>query len=280
MIEINLFDNSSLKKIRVCSYDWDEIIKDRNLIYTIIVDLLFKEENLFYYATQKESTKTIIATREYIKQLIEKGLINSNLKSVFQTIGWSNGKLDVNNTRFQGDLAEYLMCIVLDQIADFSTLISKVSLKTSPNVSSFGNDNIFYDYNNEILYYGESKFYSASASAIKDAMNSLDSHFNDGEISYIVTHTNTFIAPDESKRTAVIEKMESTNLEDITIKKIAFIVNDDIYKKNDYEDSLLKIFPDKEVLLETTNEIILVFLPILSKQELLYCFKARLDTYE
>ena len=165
--EVRLFDNENIKKIRLTAYKWEELIGNKEILYKALCDLLLSEENLFYYASQKESTKTLVDTRKYIKKLIDKDIIDSTIEDVLSGIGWKKEQININSTHFQGDLAEYLMCILLDKITNVDTIISKVSLKTSPRMPSYGNDNIYYDYEKEILYYGESKFYDNVSSAIK-----------------------------------------------------------------------------------------------------------------
>ena len=278
--EIKLFDNENIRKIRLSTYTWEELLGDKKILYKALCDLLLAEENLLYYTTQKESTKTLVDTRNYVKKLIEKGIIDSKIKDIFSTIGWEKGKIDINNTRFQGDLAEYLMCILLDKITNIDTIISKVSLKTSPRMSSYGNDNIYYDFENEVLYYGESKFYDNISRAINKARESLEQHLNAEEFSYIRTHDNTIIAEDGTKRIKIIEELEEKSMEEINIKSVFFIANDDVYLKKDYESKIVESFGTLEEINVKSAELIMVFLPILSKKEFLEYFKGRLNEFE
>jgi len=274
--EINLFENENLKKIKLITYSWEQLLGDKSILYSAICDLLLSDENLFYYASQKESTKTLLETRKYIRELIEKNIIDMRIDDIFSDIGWNKDEINIENTHFQGDLAEYLMCILLDRFTKVDTLISKVSLKTSPSMPSYGNDNIFYDYEQEILYYGESKFYNNTNTAISRAIKSLKEHANAEEFSFIRSHDSMFIAENGEKRKRIIEELEEKNIEDITIKSIFFIANDDIYLKSDYEQKLLNSFSTIEELNIKSAELIMVFLPILSKIEFLEYFKGRL----
>ena len=61
--EVKLFSNDNIKKIRLTTYTWEELLGDKSILYSAICDLLLSEENLFYYATQKETTKTLEDTR-------------------------------------------------------------------------------------------------------------------------------------------------------------------------------------------------------------------------
>lgn len=278
--EIKLFDNDNIKKIRLSMYTWEELLGDRNILYNSICDLLLSKENLFYYASQKSSTKTLEDTKNYVKKLISKGIIDAHIKNIFTCMGWNSDSMDISNTRFQGDLAEYLMCILMDKITDIDTLISKVSLKTSPRMPSFGNDNIYYDYDKEILYYGESKFYNDTALAISQANLSLIKHANIEEFSYIRSHDDCVIAEDGSKREKIIEELEEKSVEDVEIKSIFFIASDDVYLKEDYESKLMEVFKDVETINAKSAEIVMIFLPILSKEEFLNYFKGRLSDFE
>ncbi len=278
--EVRLFDNENIKKIRLTAYKWEELIGNKEILYKALCDLLLSEENLFYYASQKESTKTLVDTRKYIKKLIDKDIIDSTIEDVLSGIGWKKEQININSTHFQGDLAEYLMCILLDKITNVDTIISKVSLKTSPRMPSYGNDNIYYDYEKEILYYGESKFYDNVSSAIKRAKESLEQHANAEEFSFIRSHDNVIIAEDGTKRIKIIEELEEKSIEEITIKSIFFIANDDIYLKADYESKIIERFESIEELNIKSAELIMVFLPILSKGEFLNYFKGRLEKNE
>lgn len=277
---INLFENENLKKIKLITYSWEQLLSDKSILYSAICDLLLSDENLFYYASQKESTKTLLETRKYIRELIEKNIIDMRIDDIFSDIRWNKDEINIKNTHFQGDLAEYLMCILLDRFTKVDTLISKVSLKTSPSMPSYGNDNIFYDYEQEILYYGESKFYNNTSTAISRAIQSLKEHANAEEFRFIRSHDSMFIAENGEKRKRIIEELEEKNIEDITIKSIFFIANDDIYLKSDYEQKLLNSFSTIEELNIKSAELIMVFLPILSKNEFLEYFKGRLKKVE
>ena len=273
--KIDLFNNINISKIKLDSIPWNAIIADKSLLYSAIADLLLNEENMLYYATNKESSKTLDDTRKYIKRLIESGNLTTNLDDVLKCIGWNNS-IDINNLTFQGDLAEYLMNILIDKFIDAKTIISKISLKTSPRMPIFGNDNVYYDFDNDILYFGESKFYNNFKSALRRAETSIDEHNNVEEVSFVRTHTSAFIAENGQKRDKLVEKFENIYSSNINIKSIIFIINDDIYCKKDYEADMISYFNSIEKINEISNEIIFVFLPILSKEEFLKYFIGRL----
>ena len=274
-----LFNNDYILKIRLKTVSWRELFKDKNILYDAICDLLLNSENLLYYVTQKDSTKTIIDTKKYVKKLIENGSIQFVIDDIFNSLGW-NKQLDVNNTVFQGDLAEYLMSILLDKITNVDTLISKISLKTAHSMPIYGNDNVYYDYDNDILYLGESKFYSSAKKGLEAATESIKKHMSIEEISFVRNHTSDFIAENGKKRLRIVEKFESSYGMDITIKSIIFIINDDIYELKDYETMLINYYGSKEEALNKTTEVIMVFLPVLSKKEFLEHFVERVSYIE
>ena len=266
-----LLENDNVIKIRIKNITWEELFNDKTILYKALCDILLNEENLLYYATQKNSSKTLLDTREYIKNLIANGSLVYLIDDIFNALGW-NRNINIKNTIFQGDIAEYLMSILLDKITNVETLISKISYKTSPSMPIYGNDNVYYDYENDILYFGESKFYKNVEDGLKAAMDSIKKHSNVEEISFVRNHTTSFIAENDEKRFKVIEKFETAYTEDISIKSIIFIINEDIYNKTNYEEVIIKYFGNIEMLESQTAEIILVFLPILSKEEFLEYF--------
>lgn len=275
----NLLDNDNIKKIRVRAISWDDICNDKEILFSVITNLLLNEENLLYYASQKESTKTLEDTKKYIKKLLNDNSLKISIEDVLNCIGWTKD-VNIYNTVFQGDLAEYLMNILIDKITSIDTIISKVSLKTNSKMPVYGNDNYFYDYVNEILYFGESKFYNNFKSALKRANDSIEEHSKYEEISFVRNHTSMMIADNGEKRTQLIEKFETLFIDDIKTKSIIFVINDDIYKKEDYEKGMIDYYKGTEEINSICNEVIFVFLPIISKEKFLQYFKGRLDVNE
>ena len=272
----NLIDSENIMKIRIKNISWDSLFKNKKILYSAICNLLLNDENLLYYATQKESTKTISDTKLYVKKLIENNSLIYAIEDIFNSLGW-NKDLDIGNTIFQGDLAEYLMSILLDKITNVSTLISKISYKTSPSMPIYGNDNVYFDYENDTLYFGESKFYKNASDGLQAAIKSIKKHADVDEISFVRNHTSSFIAENGEKRFKIIEKFETAYGTDLIIKSIIFVINDDIYEKVDYEETLINFYGSEEEVTTKTSEVILVFLPILSKKEFLNYFVRRVE---
>ena len=274
--KVSLFNEDNKIKIKLSQISWDELINDKSILFNAICNLILDDKNLLYYATQKESTKTIVDTRKYVDSLKKNNNLIYAIKDIFNALGW-NDEINIENTRFQGDLAEYLMSIFLDKFTNVETLISKISFKTSSKMSVYGNDNVYFDYENDILYFGESKFYQSASDGLDEALKSIEKHSTIEEISFVRNHTSSFIAENGEKRTKVIEKYENAYIDNLNIRSIIFIVNQDVFKKENYEELLINYFRDKETLQQKTEEIILVFLPILSKKEFLEFFVRRVN---
>ncbi len=274
--KVKLLNEENKIKIKLSSISWDELFKDKSILFNAICDLILDEKNLLYYATQKESTKTIIDTRKYVDSLIRNNNLIYAINDVFNHLGWNN-EINIENTRFQGDLAEYLMNILLDKFTNVETLISKISFKTSSKMSVYGNDNVYFDYENDILYFGESKFYQNADEGLEEALKSIEQHSTIEEISFVRDHTSTFIAENGEKRIRIAEKYENAYIDNLNIRSIIFVMNQNIFKKESYEEMLINFFGNEETLHKKTAEIILVFLPILSKQEFLDFFVRRVN---
>lgn len=272
--KVELLNNEFISKIKIKEYSWEDLINSKNILYDGLCDLILNNENIFYYATQKTSSKTVMKTREYVKKLIENNTIDVAMNDIFNSLGW-NENIDIENKVFQGDIAEYLMSIFIDKFTNINTLISKISLKTSSKMPIYGNDNVYYDYEKEILYFGESKFYSDFIEGLKAAIKSIEKHNNISEISFVRNSTNLFIAENNERREKLEEIFESAYVDEINIKTIIFIANDDIYEKEKYEEKILEFYGSIEEILSKTEEIVFVFLPVLSKKEFLEYFKRR-----
>ena len=81
-------------------------------------------------------------------------------------------------------------------------------------------ENYFYDYDNGILYFGESKFYSNFENALKNAIESIKKHSKYEEISFVRNHTTSIIAETGKQRTMLVEKFETIYMDDIQKKSL------------------------------------------------------------
>ncbi len=277
-VELNK-DKNHFKKIRLKNHNWEVLVANKNLLFDALEKLLFDKVNIFYYLTQRVSTKTMKDTKAHVRNLIKNGILNGEIKSVFLNMGWAGKKIDITSTVFQGDLAEYLMSIFMDDLNISETLISKVSIKTNPNMPAYGNDNVYFDYNTKILYFGESKFYSNLEDGIKKSYESISKHNNITEISFLKNHTGIFISESSKKLKKVQQKFETMKVDDFKVASICFVAQDELYLKDDID----KVLSDKKLntkineTMEKNN--ILVILPVLSKEEFLKHFRDNIDNY-
>lgn len=248
-------------------------------LYEILSNFILDNENLFFYCTQKSSCRTIEDTRKYVKKLISMNIIKDQVNDVLITMGWDKDNIDINNAVFSGDLGEYLMNIIISKFSKASSLISKVSLKTSPKMPAHGNDNIFYDYEKEILYYGESKFYSSTSRALKEANDSINLHLSDNrEFAFIKTHTGSFVAENGELLKKIENEIDFKKTSDVTIKSISFVMSDDKYEEEDYSKLLNTMIKNGTLDSKYVNESIIIFLPVISKDDFLKYFERRVKS--
>ena len=267
-------------KIKHTDYDWNMLLLKKELLFDVLCELTLNKINMFYYLTQKSSTKTLSDTMSFIDELEQKGLFLEKLNTIFDILGWNKSKLNIESTVFQGDLAEYLMSILIDRFGFSKTLISKISLKTNPNMPVYGNDNIYYDLNKNILYFGESKFYESIDNALKNALQSIERHSTITEISFLENHTNNFIAENGETLKKIQQKFEILDSSNFNISSICFVVEDELYLKKDIETIISKYEANNKYKKIIDNSLIII-LPILSKKEFLEYFKEKIgEIYE
>ena len=267
-------------KIKHADYDWNILLLKKELLFDILCELALNKINMFYYLTQKSSTKTLSETMSFVELLEKQGLFIEKLNTVFDILGWKKSKLNIESTVFQGDLAEYLMSILIDRFGFSKTLISKISLKTNPNMPVYGNDNIYYDSSKKVLYFGESKFYESMDNALKNALESIEKHKTITEISSLENHTNNFIAENGETLKKLQQKFEIVDSSSFSIASICFVVEDELYLKKDIETIITKYTLNSKYKKIIDNSLIII-LPILSKKDFLEYFKNRIgELYE
>lgn len=278
LIKKNVTGYSDISRIVIDGFDFSYIKLNANQLYDILANYLLDKENLFYYCTQRSSSRTLKDSKKYVKDLLNNGTIKTEINTILTNLRWNYNSININSSKFCGDLGEYLMCIIIESFDISNTLISKISLKTSPNMPSFGNDNIFYDYKNNILYFGEAKFYKNTSSALKEAYKSINMHKNNFiEISYIKNHTSTFIAENNVILKKIEKKLETVDVKNVKCSSITFIVSDDKYEEHDYVNTLKKFAENSDDKKIYVNSGIIVFLPIVSKNDFLNYFKMRIN---
>lgn len=210
---------------------------------------------------------------------MKKNILKTELNAILMNLKWDKDSIDINSTKFCGDLGEYLMSIIIEKFDISNTLISKVSLKTSPSMPAFGNDNVFYDYQTNTLYYGEAKFYDNTINALSNAFDSITKHSKSlQELSFIKNQSSSFVAENGKLLKKIEKRLETIDASQISITSISFIISDDNYEENDYVDALNKFagtHPDK---LNYINNSIIVFLPVISKTNFLNYFEGKVKS--
>lgn len=267
---------TDVSRIVLNGFTFKQLKIDATNLYGVISNLLLNDENLFYYCTQRTSCRTLKETKKYVKQLIRSNILEAEIKTILKNLKWDKESIQIKSNKFSGDLGEYLMNIIIETFDISKTLISKVSLKTSPSMPAFGNDNIYFNYENNILYFGEAKFYNNTNDALESAFNSINSHFdNSKEISFIKNHTSTFIAEDGRVLKKIEKKLETIDISKIHCKSITFIMSDDNYEESDYINDLKKFASVDNNKNKYIEESIIIFLPIISKNDFLTYFEEK-----
>lgn len=249
-------------------------------LYEIISNILLDKENLFFYCTQRNSCRTLTNTRKYVKELMKKGILMAELDTILECLNWKKDTIDIYSSTFSGDLGEYLMNIIVEKFDISRTLISKVSLKTSPSMSAYGNDNVFYDCEKNILYFGEAKFYGENTlKALIQSFDSVEKHSKSlVEISFIKNQTSSFIAENKEKLRKIEKRLETIDASKITCKSITFIISDDCYEEDEYVKTLKSFVLKKDDYKKYIKESIIVFLPIISKNDFLKYFESKVKS--
>lgn len=278
--KVTLNNNERRIKVKLENKEWDIVIADKTILFDAVCDLVFDSRSLYYYATSKSFSMTMEQIVQHINNLDNKSLLSNDMKDIFRTIGWiSDSSLDINNTVFQADLSELLMCILIDKLGISRTLISNACFKTAAGSAVHGSDNLFYDYDNKILYLGESKFYEHLGNGLSDAEDSLNAHYKEKyDISFARSHTSNFVAESGDLRTKIVEEFETIPADEYKLSSITFVMEEDKYLKKDIEDVLLRHRGFDSSNPPFANCFIVVF-PILDKEDFLKRFIERLNDF-
>ena len=276
---INLLNNANYYKIRLDGVNWSVINADQNLLFEALANLLLNEENLLYYASSKSSCMTLEETRDFINESVKNDNLKASLSDCLSCLGWYDKKILKNsNTVFQGDIAEILMSIFIDMFGISKTLISKIIFKTSRKRAVHGNDNIYYDVNKNILYFGESKFYKKLKKAISNSLTSIKQHSKRAiEFSFVKNHTNDIIAGDASARKKLQQTFETKNKKDVYFGAISYVMSDQYYMKDDIEKVIKEL--SSKINKIKCKDFKLIIVPILDKEKFLDFFIEKVKNY-
>ena len=274
---ITLNNNEKRIKVRIENIDWTILLANKEILFDSICDLIFDVKNLYYYATSKSFSMTMEQIIEHINNLDNNSLLLNDVEDIFKTIGWlPSSSLNIDDTVFQADLSELLMCILIDKLGISNTLISNACFKTAAHSAVHGSDNLFYDYENKILYLGESKFYEKLGRGLSEASNSLNDHYRQRyDISFARSHTSNFVAENGTTRTKIVEEFETVPSSEYTVSSITFVMEEDKYLKDDIEDALSR-HDDFDSNSPPFSGCYVVIFPILNKDEFLKHFIERL----
>ena len=164
-------------------------ISDKNF-YTNLFDFFLSEDNLLKYAENNSSLKfnpTPLNYATLFKSLyvfIDDEHINieydEKLKEIvfeeFDTfIDPKTGKTIIRLSKI-GRLGEYFFHVLLSNYFNFECIFPKISLTTDKNMSIHGIDAIFYDDNQKLLLFGESKVSIRLSNGIQMINNSLEKY--------------------------------------------------------------------------------------------------------
>ncbi len=272
-------DINNVDRIVLNGITYEELVISADNLYEILSSFVLNNGNLFFYCTQKSTCRTFEDTRIYVDNILKKGILKERVNEVLVSLGWDKDNLDIKSTVFSGDLGEYLMSILIEKFIDVSTLISKVSLKTSPKKAAHGNDNIYYDYDKGILYFGESKFYEKTSQALSEAYKSINEHLKENkEFSYIRNHSASFIAENGDKLLKIENLIENVEIKDVIVESISFVMSEDKYTEDEYKKLLLEMEKNKTVDYDYVHKSKIIFLPIISKDKFLQYFEKKVGS--
>ncbi len=259
---MSIYSSSLIGKFKEVSFKNHKPEKDK--YKNMITNIYIKEEeflellniqlcdldNIIYYTTNMSNFSKDKAEIKKMNTTLKK----SKIKAAIENMGWNT--LDVNKQK--GDLNEYFMCIVIDNLfEDISTLIPKVMLKTNPRMPAYGDDNIFYNKENNMLYFGEAKMYQEFSKALTEAKESILLH-EDSTVHWITSNTSNFKNIDGSEELARSIDYEIRNVSEMNRTAIIFITSETQnprYSDHEYKLSALE---------ESNIEVIALHFPVVN----------------
>ncbi len=200
-----------------------------------------------------------------------------------------------DNFKNRGEFGELILHLLLRDFHDTMPLISKIYFKDSQNtaVKGFDGVHITIESGKKKLWLGESKLYTDGIAGIGDIAKDLENHLR---ADYLRSEFS-LIRPKLPADTPEIEYWrnlmdEHRNLDEILngicIPMVCTYSSDTIKNHNDTTDAYLKAFIDEcrnlkkkfdEKKIKTNVEVLLLLLPVLDKNELVYELDKRLKTF-
>lgn len=236
-IEINSYKDK-FSKIKL-DQEWNIIIANKNILFEAISNLIFKIENIYFYLTSLNSSKTWEEVKKFCSELKSNKIIcDEHIIPIFSSVGWlcNEKELNTESKQVQGDLGEYIMHIFVDYLELSKTLVSKISFKTSKGISVYGDDGIFFDYENKILYSAESKFWLSFKDALKKAVERYSSYKSISTLDFVRYKTSNIKGIDENdweKKVEFFESIKNVHKTKIKFEQIFFIIEENCYLKKD-----------------------------------------------
>ncbi len=178
-------------------------IEEENF-YELLFKYFFSEERLLKYVENKETIHFTPTKRNYsklfknLKKFIDSENIEFDQSKFYAELEkYINiDELDEESIlKFRkdkiGKIGEYIFSIILLEYFNMTCIIPKLTMTTDPNMSVFGIDALFYNKNNNMLLFGESKFYSNLYDGISALQRSLLSYEKQIEDEYFLVLSNT-----------------------------------------------------------------------------------------
>ncbi len=242
-------------------------IKEDDFI-NIIMQFLLNKKNIIYYGTMMNVSKDMESIHKWMEKIGEEE-VKETIKKAFITLGWISKSN--NFEKIKGDLNEYLMGIVIDEIFKkkaIKTIIPKIIFKTNPRMPAFGDDNVFYSSLENRIYMGEAKMFQSFSVALTDAIESLENKDMIERIAWLETRT------DSIKDKELSEKLEYKEIKIKDLKKgyIIFITSETLNPH--YETHENKIEKLKN---ENIDVIYSIHLPVFSLDSIITTLINRIE---
>lgn len=171
--------------------------------YELLFKYFFNEERLLKYIENKESICFTPTKKNYaklyknLKKFIDEENILFDENKFYRELEKFidiTGKDKTSLLKFRkdkiGKIGEYIFSVILLEYFKMTCIIPKLTMITDPNMSVFGIDTLFYNKQNNMLLFGESKFYSDLNKGIAALNNSLLSYEKQIEDEYMLVLSN------------------------------------------------------------------------------------------
>lgn len=176
---------------------------EKENFYNLLFKYFFSEERLLKYVENKESVHFMPTKANYsklfknLKKFIDsentkfdKSKFCAELEKFIKVDGLDEESLLKFRKDKIGKIGEYIFSIILLEYFGMTCIIPKLTMITDPNMSVFGIDTLFYDKKNDMLLFGESKFYANLNDGISALQKSLLNYEKQIEDEYLLVLSN------------------------------------------------------------------------------------------